>query len=447
MNEQQSSVTVQLVRYGLPLVVLIFYVTASRWFDYTPDSTFLALHYARNVIYVGEFKEHLLNVTNGTPQPLWLMMLGIGTLLHLDLVLVAKVMSLFFSCCVILCAYLLALEVMEGRLIGFCTALAVGMQAWLLHAAPTGSALPLGVMLSIASLFFLLRNEYVLATLSAGLCTMVFWQAAGLMVFILVDIGINSVNKRRGMKVIVSAVLVYVCTLLPWFLSRGWFDLPLLPVLIPVVDWSAFDALTVVAIALQVALMCSGIMLFARLGSQGWSTLRGHITPFLWIIWLVALGIFGTPDLVWIAFPLVTVYAFLGLKEILQHVQRPNLLNILPFILTGLLLIQSQITFGSVQRPYMVSAIDDSNELAVIGYWLKVHAGADALIASERRGTVAFYAAKPVMVYVHGTSPHSDFVVSSKREIQGYTMVYAPDDNAGMLSGTSGEHFAVWKRN
>ena len=32
-----------LVRYGIPVLMLIFYVNASLRFDYTPDSTFLSL--------------------------------------------------------------------------------------------------------------------------------------------------------------------------------------------------------------------------------------------------------------------------------------------------------------------------------------------------------------------------------------------------------------------
>ena len=53
MDQDPNRLILQIVRYGLPLTVLVFYLTASRSFEYAPESTFVHLWYAAEFLQGG----------------------------------------------------------------------------------------------------------------------------------------------------------------------------------------------------------------------------------------------------------------------------------------------------------------------------------------------------------------------------------------------------------
>ena len=186
VKHDHSSAVLQVLRYGLPLVILIFYISASWNFSYTPDSTYLSLRLARK-----RRRRRCARVRAGhvcaTPNPLVVVFHRGRHTLKVDGLLVAKIFSLFFSCLVGVSdvpsggrsaprpfsRLLFRIRCRDKRLVaagGPCR----------LRASP-------GVDIVLAALFFMLRNDYLLAALMIGLATLLFWQAAGGFLLLLWD--------------------------------------------------------------------------------------------------------------------------------------------------------------------------------------------------------------------------------------------------------------------
>lgn len=439
---KKEDLVLQIVRYGLPLVVLVFYVTASLGFDYTADNTFVTLRYARDGVAATDSAQEPAGGIAGTPTPLWVFLLFLGTVAHLDVLLASKVLGLFFSCLVILCTYLVAYEVLADRLIAFCIALVLAVQSWFLQIAVSGSAMPLAMTLSLAALFFLLRNEYMLASLLAGLSALVVWQAVGLLPALLIDAYVNSVNKRRAFKVMVSAVLVYFTALTPWILYAVWHRVRPTPVLYSPGELPGMFAGGTSLIVLAVA-MIFGIIRLLKSQSRGLLWVRAQIAPLLWMGWLGLTAFRGGMELVFMAVPLLIVYAFHGFREVLQLSTRPVQAYTWIFIVTGLLIVENQFAFNLRARPAMQLSTVRAGELMTIARWLRANTPAGAVVSAEHPGVLGFYSGRNVTS--PGDIPDPDYVVSPGIPVGGFTMVYRPAHLPGADQGVE-DHFAVWKR-
>ncbi|MEK9136721.1 MAG: hypothetical protein AAB393_06320 [Bacteroidota bacterium] len=436
MTEELHPLSIRISRYGLPVVVGIFYVTAALGFSYTAESTF-------HLVSVGASPS---GFDVGFPSPLLQFLLWIAGSLQLDRLLAAKVLSMVFACCVILIGYLVANEILRDRLIAFCVSLVLGMQSWLLQAAPSGAGLSLALMLALGALFFMLRNEYVVAPFLFGLCTLVFWQAAVLLIVLCVDIWINSVSKERAGKVILSALLVYVSALLPWLLYSWTNHIAALPELLQIQEMPQLSFASAWALVLLMVLAVAGFLLALWFSSERNAIARSSLGVWMFIFVVVLLGLFQNSDVWYAALPLVVVYAFTGLEQVLKRVGRHTLFYSASFVLTGLLIVHQQIDFRSHTKPVMASAIAQLGELQIIADWIHANSQEGQTVCAEKNGVVEYYAGKPIARLDHGAEGCGDFVVTSRDNVDGYTKAFVP----AVPSGTDeilARHFAVWRRN
>jgi len=438
VDTQQNPVVQTLARYGLPVVVLVFYVTASLSFAFTPDSTFTVLQFVRDdpgsVVYAA-----------GTPAPLWLGLLRLGLSSGLDMLLVAKVFSLVFGCTVILAVFLLGSEVTGNRLLGLLAALTTAMTVWLLREGPSGGVVPLATTLALMTLFFLQRNEYVLAAILMGLCLLLFWQGAVLAVFLIVDVIVNSIHKTRGVKLASSLLLIIAGVLLPWALAAWHFGLNPLP-LFPMDRGMGPDAFAGAAVVLVFVLAVLG---FFRTGTQD-GTLAGemrlNITPVLWMATLLVLAVFANSRFLLIALPIGTVYAFRAVRTIFGSFSGEKSMYQWSVIVAALILMLNQASYVFSFRPEMDRRIENVKPLMEIGGWLNLHAPADAVIVAEEHGTVGYYAQRAVGRVEDAGLSGADFVIATTVVHEGFVRVLSP---TGIGEGAPGRHeepVAVWKR-
>ena len=434
-NDRQSLVT-NITRYGLPIVVGIFYLTASLGFDYTSESTFQLTSIVRSgATFSGE----------GFPSPLWQFILTLGSWLHLNTLLASKVLSLVFSCVAILVTYLIANEVLRDRLIAFCVSLAMAMQGWLLQTAPSGSALTLAITLTLAGLFFTLRNEYVVAPFMFGLCTLVFWQAVFLLVPLCLDIWMNSVSKQRSVKVVLSGCIVYLSALLPWVLYVWKNDVNGLPILLQVSELPQVSFPSWIVITVLLAIACSGFVVGVRFSQDRMETVRTNIGVMIFVIILAFLGIVYHAE-VWIAvIPIIATYAFSGIAELLKRLGRPHVLYGTSLMLTGLLLVHLQFDYYRWNKAAMGAAIGRAGELRIVGEWLKLNSVVSHTVCAERPFALAYCAERPVALIGNHDESCGDLIVTSRREVAGYDVVFTPEP-VHESSGIPLEHYTVWRR-
>ncbi len=435
MSEEQSYVT-NITRYGLPFVVGVFYLTASLGFEFTADSTFLVL---------GAMKDGSSSAASGFPSPLWQFLVMVGGWFHLNSLLTSKVLGLVFSCAAIFAMYLVANEVLRDGLLAFCVALLLGMQGWLVQLAPSGSAVTLAVALTLAGLFFMLRNEYVVTPFILGLCTLVFWQAVFLLIPLWVDIRANSVSKSRSAKVTLSAFLMYLSALLPWGLYAWINGVSGLPVLFRVAEIPQLSLLAITAISFPGLLGVVGIALLVLSETAGTQTLRVNSGVLTFIAVIALTGLIYHSDVWRVAVPLIVMFAFVGLAQILKRFGSEKLLYSLSFVLTGLLLVQLQFDYYRVNKPAMLVANGQANELQVVAVWLRMNVPPDQLVCADRPGILGYFAERSVTRLKEQEVSCGDAVVTSRRDVPGYDVAFNP---GGVPEPTpiAAEHYVVWRR-
>lgn len=437
MTDDQPSFVISVTRYGMPLVVGIFYLTASLGFEFTSDS---AMHLASIVKYGFTSPLH-----DGYPSPLWHFLVSVGTVFHLDPLLTSKVLSLVFSCVTILASYLVANEILRDRLIAFCISLALAMQGWLLQLSPSGSALSLAIALTMAVLFFMLRNEYVVAPFCLGLCTLIYWQAVFLLIPLCVDVWINSVSKQRALKVILSACLVYLSALLPWAMYAWINNVEGTPVLLRVSELpnTSFIAMSVLVVLGVLGVV--GLVLLQMARQSRKESVRVHSGVLLFVIVMTLQALILHVETWYAALPLVVTYAFLGLAEMLKRFGREQLLYSASFVLTGLLLVHLQFDYYGGNKSSMAAAIRQTNELRIAAEWIKVNTASGVDVCAENPGVLEYHAERPVALLSQNEEARCELVVTSRQEMQGYEVVFRPMMTADAAT-IPARHYAVWRK-
>lgn len=407
-----------LARYGVPALILVFYVTASQHFDYTPDSTYATLN--------------ALRATN--IDSLWTALLALATIVKVDVLLAAKVFSLVFSCFAILFSYLIAHEVLHDHLFAMCVALSISMQAWLIQLAPTGSGLCCTLFLSLATIFFLLRNEYIIAAAFAGVTALVAWQTVGLLFVVLVDAYINSMNKNRAMKIIVSIVLVFVGVVLPGVLYGVYVGRSVVPTLEILSIVPTFSLQVSFEILLLVGAMFVGV---ALLLTRDRLALNSHIAVLLWI----ALASFSHRQMFALTVPLMIVYIFFVVQKLLHTFGKQNVAHVVAVLIATLILAYNQFLAIPAAKTTMTIAIAQADELKGAAGWLRTNIKDDELIAAppSYEGLVQFYSERNI------GETDSRFVVSNIINVAGYEIAFDPANVDGTIPGNSA-HYKVWRR-
>jgi hypothetical protein len=444
VKDDNNPAVLQVVRYGLPLVILVFYVSASWNFSYTPDNTFLSLRIARDITSGGAL-EPVPGHPGAASNPLWVLFIALGSFLKLDLLAVAKVFGLFFSCMAVLVSYLLATEILRDRFLAFCSALAVATSGLLLQVAPSGTALPLALSLTLLALFFMLRNDYLLSSLMLGIATLLYWQALGAFILLLCDAWLNSVTPRQRVRALVLSSLVFLCAVVPWVLFVGLRSVPPFPWLVGLGDFPGGSLLTGGAAALPALIAAIASVRMVRHQRLDGIGRQSHIVIIIWACWFLASAAVWGWDFFLIALPVIVIYA-LSITQELRLMPRAAAAYARSLFLTGVLILVHQLAFAHAAKPVMLRTERDTEELVELAYWIKNGIPEEASISAVRPERLAYYAGRPVSVWNSGDRPTTDYVVSDAEDLWGYDLVHRASrlDDDQLLTGAG--RYAIWKK-
>ncbi len=434
MNDEHPALSLNLARFGLPAIILIFYMTAILAFEYTPDSTYEELLLAKGLT-AGDIS---------TPGTIWRLLLGVGELLHLDSLLVVKVLSLLFSCAAILMSFLIAFEILVDRVLAFSIALVVGVQPWLIQLAVSGSSVSLGAALTLATVFFMLRNEYLLAAILAGVSALTFWQGTGLLIILVIDALMNSLSPQRGMKVAASVLLVGLVTWLPWTLFALVTKHTVgLPDIVPVTDVelpSLTTTVVLIVLGISIAIM-AGISW--REGGESGALLRNQLAPTMVVLWL-GLSSWISGSFSWlIGLPICLALLVLTLRMFLAANNRGHLVHGYSFLVIGVLLVLFQLDFYRSTKPCMQSRIASSNELMAIAYWIRSNVPVANEVNADSPWILAYYSGRRID---RVNDVPAMYVVSSVRPDTSYKPVYDPVKEYPDQFVGSSDRWRLWRR-
>ena len=419
MRREQNPVILQIVRFGLPIVVAVFYATAARGFAYTADEAFSTADWSACLL--GRISAE---VAVNQFSPFWSVLVALGGMFGLDVLLTAKIMSLVFGCFALLALYLLGVEVLDDRILAFCAALMVALDPWLLQMGPSGSGATSLLTLSLATLFFIKREDYALATLFAGLCTLIATPSAVLFLCVLGEIWKG--KRRNAGKIIAASGVLYVAVLLPWFVVAVVRDLPLLPQLrVPggsvAVSWlnmvPVVTFLTIAALGTTV-LRRSPLLRFLSGGQPVWL--------WVWVAWTSVAGLLFARDF-WLAgVPVLVVLAMQGVRIVIPALREefPNYST--AFIFTAVLLVLNQTNFLMVSQDVMARAIDDQRDVAAVARWIGVHMPVAVAIETDQPGSLGYQLKTGVRVLPLGSNPRAPIVLAARTAMAGYDELFRP---------------------
>ncbi len=443
MTTDPNRFVVLVVRWGLPLIILLFYITASRRMGFTSDGTYATLDIVRTVSQSHLYSGPADLPGSVTASPLWVLLVASGSNIGLEPINVAKVFSLFFSCMLLVLTYLAAFEVTDDRLLAFCATFAVAIQSWLLVLAPGGTAFPLEVTLVMAAFFFLLRNDYSLAAICAGLASLVGWEGILLLFCILADAGMNIVMRGQILRIVNRALLVYVATVLPWAVYAWRHGLAFLTAVIPPGDGSLGGPLMSVSIVLPIVVAVVG-MSVAVLRREGWIHVRVHAAPIGWSAIAIATGLIIGPAHGVSGMPILIIGAVAGVQRGLRALQKESSVYTVAYSLAAVLLLLNQFSFSREAKPVMVRVEESSARINALAGWVRSQVPPDSTIEASRPGQVGFLVERRVTRYVSGTRPSADILLCEDQHVDGYTEVsLLPDVPPDILDGGG---WKLWKR-
>ncbi len=400
------------VKFGLGVVVLIFYVTAVLHFGYTPDDTFIYLQFARNIVYGGGFAFNTGEPTYGVTSPLWTLLVAAGGWVRLDLYLVAKVLDLIFASLALIIFYRVGLEVIRDRLLAFLSTFVFSVNVWFVRWAGTGMETSLAVLLTIVTVLYCLKNEYLLAAASCSFLTLVRPEGGLLFLLLLVDIFLNTIEKRRAARIVLRAALIFSVIVFPWLIYAQLAFGTIIPNSMGAK--SALDAdfggmtsvalsigktvITSNAVELILAVIAVGLMFKKKLFSE----LREHFLPLAWIVVLPIVYMGSEVGVVsrylLLVFPLITVYGFLGLKRLTEIFGRIAPYGIsIALVLTALILVQNQYVYQKYVKSHMARFSDGVDECLVpIAMWLKENTPTSTVVVAPDVGAIGYWSERKI---------------------------------------------------
>lgn len=412
-----------LLLFSLPVIVLLCYGTASLHFSYTPDDTYIYLQFARNVDQGNGVAFNAGEPTYGITSPLWMLIIALGGRLGVDLYLAAKAIDLVLASLGLIALYLLAYEIIRDVGVALCATVAFSVNAWFLRWSGSGMETSLSVLLTLVTLLFCLRNEYVLAVVFAGLLTLTRPEGALLVGVIVADLCVNSFDGKRAIRMSLSLLITYALLLAPWLIyAFATFGTAIPNTALGKMGWSFSvgeivstfrDVLQTLLAADAVAIsvfLAAGVWLFVYWRRKGADEPGPGRAVYLFrqslggVAWAVGLPLFyiasGTNVVsryLLMATPLITIYAFSFLFELFSLSPWRSRANLAVMVLTGLIMLQNQLFYHRYVVPG-VEAFEQGMEtcLIPIGQWIGEHTPAASIVVTGDIGAIGFYSGRRI---------------------------------------------------
>ncbi|MBM4161433.1 MAG: hypothetical protein FJ217_10075 [Ignavibacteria bacterium] len=400
-------------RYGIVVVVAVFFVTANLHFSYTPDDTYIYLQYAKNIARDEGFSFNAGSPSYGVTGPLWVLLIAGGTGLGLDPYIVAKTLDVILASLAILAAYALAFAIIRDRIYALVAAWVLSFDSWFLRWASSGMETSFAVLLALVAAWYAYRKEYIVASLVAGLLTLVRPEGALLFVAMLLDNLLNTRDRTAKRRALAGSVVTYGVIVSVWLL----FAYVQLGSIVPntlqakstiqtslsVLWFTTFSCLKILGATQGIAVLFIALGVVVTVRKYGWKIIREEGFLILWVLLLLTAYILLNVQVVSrylvLVLPFIAIYGMWGIKrlEIASVLSsRQALLTLL--IVAGLLLTQNQYVYRSRVVPHMENFTMGMSEcLKPIAYWLRTHAETDATVLTPDVGILGYISDRTVV--------------------------------------------------
>ena len=400
------------VRYGIGVVVLVFFVTVNLHFDYTPDDTYIYLQYAKNIARGEGFSFNAGEPSYGITGPLWVLLIAGGTKLGLDPYIVAKTLDVLFASLAIIAFYALAFAVIRDRVFALLAAWMFSFDAWFLRWSASGMETSLAVLLAIIAVWYAYTKEYVVASFVAVILTLVRPEGALLFVVILLDALLNARDRTVRWRALAGSVLMYGMILSMWLVFAYAYFGSVVPntlqakstslASLPVLWFTTFSSLKILGATQVVPLLLLILGIAVTVRHYGWRIIKEEGVFVLWIVALPVLYILLSVQVISrylvLLIPFVVIYGVWGIKRLeLTAVISPQRSLLMLLVVAGISLVQNQYVYRSRVVPHMNNFTMGMSEcLKPIAYWLRSNTPQDATILTPDIGMLGYVTERTV---------------------------------------------------
>lgn len=402
---------------ALPVIVGVFYFTASAHFTYTPDDTYIYLRFAQNLVQGNGISFNPGVPSYGITSPLWLFIISLGGAMGVDIYLAAKVVDLVFASLGLIVFYFLAYELIRDSAVAICATVAFSVNAWYMRWAGSGMETSLSVFLMLAAFLFCVRNEYWVAIVLAALLTLVRPEAILVVPVMLADVYLNSQSKRRALQMGAAMAVIFLVLLAPWMIyAQNTFGAILPTTALAKASWhpgiaeltsTGLDIIKTFGaadgVAAVVLIVGAGILIVMRkmlVDADGTDhrlfLFRQSVAGLGWIalilIFYLVMDVNVVSRYLLLVTPMVTILAFSYLYHVLLHSRIKRFAYVAVILLAGLVMMQNVLWYRLMVAPGIV-LFEQGMEtcLIPIGRWLHDRTPPEARVLTGDIGAIGYY--------------------------------------------------------
>ena len=414
----------RLAIFVLPVIVMFFYITAALHFRYTPDDTYIYMQFARNLANGGGFSFNFGDPTYGVTGPLWMALIAFAGVLKIDPYVAAKALDLVAASAALTVFFYVSFEIIRDIFVSLFATLSFSMNVWFMRWAGTGMETSFSVLLILTVIWFCLRNEYFLAIFFTGLLALVRPEGILLVPLLFVDVYINSVNKRKALKMIAGLGIIFAALILPWLIYAYATFGTVLPNTMfaksnPHFDpkdmlYTFFDVVKTMAVSDGVAgvVLIISLILFIRKRNDAnelseqekderFYSFRQSFVALSFVVIVSLLycirGVNVVSRYLVLFSPFIVIFGFLFAYRVFNASRWSRYSYVAMIFLSAAIMLQNQVAYNMVVRPG-IQAFEDSMEdcLIPIGKWFNRNTAPGTVIFVSDIGAIGYYSERNV---------------------------------------------------
>lgn len=398
------------IKYGLAIAVLIFYFTVILHFNYTPDSTYVYLQYAKNLALGEGFSFNAGTPSYGITAPLWVFLIAAGVKLGLDPFIVAKTFDILFASLSIILVQLLALRVIKDKIYALFSAWIFSFDAWLIRWSGSGMDTSLAILLTLLCVWYAFHREYYLSACAAGLLALVRPEATLLFVIIEVDQFLEARRLNLSYRYFAWSLAIFAALVGLWAVFSYMQFGTVVPNTLGAKTATEFhlagfsrSIAAAAKILLSTQFLTTSMLVVSFvviLGQAGLASVWEVAFPVVWVVLLPCLYAVNNVHMVsrylLPATPLLIIYAVWGLKQLEDAWRVPyrQMLRVLS-VIAGIALLQNVYIYRSQIVPEVVNfSVGMNNCVKPIAFWLQNNSPDNTSVVAEDVGLLGYISGK-----------------------------------------------------
>ncbi len=379
--------------------------------NYTPDDTFIYLHYSTKIAHGFGFSFNGNTPSYGVTGPLWALLLSAGSLLGSNIYWYAKALDLVFALAAILVFAVVAHKILRDDFFTLFAVFAFITDAWWLRWCGAGMETSCSVFLVMLSLLYLLKEKNVTASCVIGLLSLI--RPEGVLFFTIVLLYVVFLTQiKKRFRASIKMILPFAASVVPWLVFSFYHFGTMIPNTLAgksAHSYSLTQFFTASIDILKIIGATNGVFIFTAIAGvivlliQEKVHFRNvHCVPAMWCIALpiayAAKDVQVVSRYLLLITPFVIVYGAWALKYSIQQIALSARSKKIIFVLVITVTVAvNQFVYWEKVLPHTAAFSQGvENALFPIAEWLRDNSDSSATVVAPDVGVLGFISQRAV---------------------------------------------------